>query len=1244
MPSIFARIHAFPTHGFAAILLATSFIASLPHQSVADGPADSSKFIPAEPTSPAEWFGQTIRDSKHLTPAQEASGFHLPKGFEVDLIASEPTIAKPLNLAFDSAGKLWVTQSVQYPFPAPLNEPGQDSIMVLTDTDRDGTFETAKQFADGLNIPIGILPYRDGVICFSIPNIYWLRDTDNDGVCDQREVILGPFDTTRDTHGMINSLRWGNDGWIYACHGFNNQSKIAGKDGHVVEMNSGNTFRFKPDGSRAELYTQGQVNPFGMTYDKWGDLYSADCHSKPISQLLRGGCYPSFGRPDIGLGFIPSMMEHLHGSTAIAGLAYMDGSSFPEEFNENFLSGNVMTCRINRNRLEYTGATARAVEMPDLLTSDDPWFRPVDLQLGPDGALYIADFYNKIIGHYEVPLTHPDRDRTSGRIWRVRWKGDSPNSNTQVENLNSLRLASQQRQTEPNNSTAGNDAKWLGAIAELKQAKQPNQKAKTERRLAILRTSYAAQKGAVPAEWLRDLSLDTPIDSKAILDSFATHHAGQNSPAITKSLQLIQEFADRCSPKQTQSAMPLRAAIQAIGAAGSPNNVSWLLKKSETIDEKSDPILYQASLIAVRNILVNTMEKGGDIPTGATLLGETKETPLSSSRGRALLRIIASIPMPQATTLGLNMIDEAIKETPSESQLASLREAIDRLSTNIAESDAPRLLRIMQRVFPDTNQFADQVLLLAQRQQQQRGNVLPAIRTQGQLLVSTIADDLLVSLKPRQAAGLTDNGTFQLTTWVGRGAGKNDQREWPTELREVEPSTDANAEPTNGRLPFVSSLGLSESYVGSWTSNPFTAPSKLRFRIVGHNGLPTDPDHHKNFVRLLSTASDSQGVTELQKAFPPRSDIGRWVEWDLTEHVGKLVQLQVVDGDAGGSYAWIGIGQISKPGLSSDDRTDRWKRLTGFVDRFGWSQEAAPSLDRLFSSNAIDWFGKARLNRVRFADSRPAIAELIDLANAQGWHDLLLPLQSNSDTAAAYDWNAVDASVIRTVASSIAKRCSAADQDALASKLANHKNSWELLADLCESGALSSESLRGMPTTWWEALDAQKATRLLALRPTSSTASQRQSIVQTKLAAVRDIPADLTVGAKVFADRCSVCHRLAGVGKVIGPQLEGVGARGADRLCEDILWPDRNVDEAFRMSTVLMDDGRVLTGLITNRKEDSLDITDQQGNKTTISISEIENEKPSMLSLMPGNFEEVINDSDFAALLGYLKATASKKP
>lgn len=373
-----------------------------------------------------ELFKDHIRVTDFQTHEQEMAGFHLPPGFEINLYASEPDITKPINMEFDDRGRLWVTHSIEYPNEASTGS-GQDKITILEDTDGDGKADKFTDFASDLNIPIGIMPIKGGAVAYSIPNIYFFEDKNGDDKYDEKRVLVGPFGH-EDTHGMINNFFRGTDGWIYSSHGFRNTSNVSGADKDSIHMTSGNTFRFRIDGSRVEQTTYGRVNPFGFAVDDLGYLYSADCHSMPIYQTISQGDYPHFGKKAPGLGFGPQMMDYQIGSTALSGLAYYNGPAFPEEYRNSFYSGDVVASRVSRNTVSYNGSTPQAKLEKDFLVSEDPWFRPVDIKIGPDGALYIADFYNRIIGHYEVPLDHPGRDRKSGRIWRITYKGNTDKS------------------------------------------------------------------------------------------------------------------------------------------------------------------------------------------------------------------------------------------------------------------------------------------------------------------------------------------------------------------------------------------------------------------------------------------------------------------------------------------------------------------------------------------------------------------------------------------------------------------------------------------------------------------------------------------------------------------------------------------------------------------------------------------------------------------------------------------------
>jgi putative heme-binding domain-containing protein len=414
-----------------------------------------------------------------LPAAQSKALFKLPPGFEIQLVADESEIQKPFNLAFDSFGRVWVTGSSLYPWPArrdALGQPiptfdkhwtengiafraasappepvehGTDTVRILSDFDPvTGRAREVTTFADGLNIPIGLLPLPrapgakgDTLLVYSIPAIWRLTDTDGDGRADLRDKLYDGFGF-RDTHGMSSSYWLWLDGWVYGTHGFANPSEVTDRAGRTVKLASGNTYRFRPDGSRFELVTHGQTNPYGLAFDARGELYTADSHSKPVYLLIPGGYYEGISKEHDGLGFAPAITTDDHGSSAIAGIAHYSANHFPPEFQNNLFNGNPVTRRINRDRLDWRGSSTFAARQPDFLTSDDPSFRPVQVKLGPDGALWIADFYNPIIGHYEVPLTHPSRDRSHGRIWRIVWRGlDGAGAPPSLPNLATLSTA-----------------------------------------------------------------------------------------------------------------------------------------------------------------------------------------------------------------------------------------------------------------------------------------------------------------------------------------------------------------------------------------------------------------------------------------------------------------------------------------------------------------------------------------------------------------------------------------------------------------------------------------------------------------------------------------------------------------------------------------------------------------------------------------------------------------------------------
>lgn len=1171
-----------------------------------------------EPSTPAHIYGQGVRETKWLSPAQEQSGFHLPTGFEIQLFASEPQIAKPMNMAFDARGRLWVTSTIEYPYQATSDRPARDSVRILEDSDGDGNADKVTTFADGLNIPIGILPVDDGAICFSIPNIWHLRDRDGDDLCDERIRLLGPFDTTRDTHGMLNAFRRGQDGWIYACHGFNNQSQVTAHDGSSVKLISGNTLRFRADGSRVEQFTIGQVNPFGMAQDEWGHWYTADCHSKPLSFLLQGGCYPSFGRPHDGMGFVPDMMSHSHGSTAICGLVYVTEPSFPEMFRQRFFSGNVMTSRINCNRIERHGATVKAIEMPDFLTSDDPWFRPVDLQIGPDGAMYVADFYNKIIGHYEVPLTHPERDRESGRIWRIVYRVDraAPNLVTTPkqpipEHLDDAffdRLGSDNetvRRLTLDRLTAG--ALSNQHFKEL-SARLRNQDTRQQVRLSCWWALHRAKKLDVE-QVLMGLRSDL-----IALQAGALRGVADGAPSSGEVLATVRELI------KSEESQVVLAAASALASVGEASDIKLLLAIRGAVPA-SDPVMRHALNLAARALLARPDNLEGILsswsfaakterPDASTVAGEAAVSiGLADPMAIEVARLLPAIPSPRAAEGLLAFIDR----NPQTSR-ELLDVAAEYACRNLPMDSIDNLLSLIARTNTDN----------LSRQSELAARVTATIRSRGLDLPESIRgfvrDLVLQSAQAIELQLTSDTAPIQWRETSGRA--------WQPQKRACEDNV-ADA-------LLASSHALGESYTGVWETAPFDCPNQLSFWIAGHNGHPKSNNPEKNRVVLVDAAEGRQ----LQVAFPPRSDVATKVEWNLQGLSGRQVRLRCIDEDNRDAYAWLAVGRFSDVRLGSPTSLAQLEHLASLV-RLEIVTAPKSLLLGLVENPRLSEGAKIQLmSAIAQGSGHGTLSKLIDLASKQDRFlisNKLLQFEQLRENELG-------------LAIPVAKSLTLVQQREFARSLLGDAPGRELLQHLVEHGHLALESIRGraflLPSRGDEPA-AKKLADLIAradAQPDAANDNAARRLEKLKLEKMPLDGADIEQGRAFFEKQCAVCHQLAGRGQLVGPQLDGVGARGWERLAEDLLLPNRNVDVAFRASTLLLDNGKVVVGLVRQRADGTLDVTGNDGKTVQISAGSIIEKRETARSLMPENFADTVSEAELKALLGYLEKHASQRP
>ena len=587
--------------------------------------------------------------------------------------------------------------------------------------------------------------------------------------------------------------------------------------------------------------------------------------------LLRGAHYPSFGKPHDGLGYAPQLTNNGHGSTGISGIAFYQADSFPKAYNNCLYVGNPITNRIHRDILNRTGSTYHVDKPIDFLTCDDPWFRPVDIQLGPDGSLYIADFYNKIIGHYEVDLNHPQRDRHRGRIWRIVWKGVGDKKGKHQENtmpdLSTLDAKSLTYQMGSKNlkrrtlaiheylDRRPSDGKWDSISDGLNRKSSP-----------ILRASCIAVMGQLhlPDDLIKSINNDeAPVVQRQIIRTLIENP--EWSPFIGS---LVREQLKNNDP------FVRRFAADALGRHPHHANVKPLLNAWAAANEK-DTFLIHTIRLALRDQL-----RG---------LSDTKQLHQINVDGDGLKHLVEiSLAVPTEPAAWFTF--EYLRKNDGDVQF--INQCIEHIAKNLPANRVDDVVKYVQNRFEGDIDKQWSLFVAIQTGLGKRGVRPSADSAMGQWL-GVLAPRLFKSKSTAM--------------WSNRPIESDPRSPWGLRERSC---TDGK------RVHFIDSIVNGEQLTGVLQSRSFTVPKQLTFYMCGHNGHPSKNPAPVNHIRLVIDGNT------VAKATPPRHDTARKYVWDLSKYEGKKGFVEIVDADSSDSYAWIGVARfdpaaVRVSGLSS---------------------------------------------------------------------------------------------------------------------------------------------------------------------------------------------------------------------------------------------------------------------------------------------------------------------------------------
>ena len=1243
-------------------------------------PATATPIVATTTTGPGRDISYNSVSTGPRSPEEERVSFTLPPGFEAELVVAESAgFGKFINVTWDARMRMWSMTALEYPVDGNEQKAASDALFAAGGRDKVVVFDNPyaapapgraavttppRVFAEGLVMPLGVQPYKDGAFVQYGADIRFYRDTNNDGRADRHDVILTGFGT-QDSHLFPHQFLRQPGGQIFVAQGLFNYSKVRRPDGRPfadgsteILFNQCKLARFTPDGSSFENLTSGPNNIWGLTTSREGETFFQEANDMGFPVIpYEPGVWVATGSKDRLRPYQPLMPAPLApaqmGGTGLSGLTLAeDGDGLFRRFGaptadataKVFFLANPITNTINTVRATPDSGRYRYEKLPDFLTTTDKWFRPVAMHFGPDGALYIVDWYNKIISHNEVPRTHPDRDKSRGRIWRIRHRDQPRVTPPDLTRLDDRALVAQ---LGAPNSLVSRLA-WLEladrratAVAPDLEKISADRSSATDRRLAALWALESLQ--PISTALLLSLSADVaptirheaarlaaahPRPESEFL-SIATPLLADPSPSVRAALGDALRRVPRASAQIMHVAAKLGgASLPSVTAPANPwpryerEFERYLARWAMELNPASAAALLaspEGRALPLENRILATLALGGK----DAAIGLARLTPeLTRSLADDEVRILAAHFTEPAVRDALSQsLAAASTRAPVLRALLTLRTSLDTTPLNTALTSAARALLTSSDPADTTlgAQVAGAFKLTATEP------ALTALLTRDLASIENRKSEIGNS-PPALAAlhALRENALGPVATFESLARSSADASVREEALAALAASRDPKAPALLvALLPSltVSQRGTALDRLAGTTAGATALLAGLRANTVSKSDLgvntadklrtllPADPtvaalwkDLGGDAQRALRLDGANADYSATQLTFTGPFTIECWAKLDPT--INNLDALLSAPGKVSINFHAAQL-RVWLNGHTPADIVVAKKKTTARV----WTHYAitrdAKGVFSLFINGELD---------ATSTTANPDTLSALDLGRA------------NPKSGGTAGWLAEFR--VWSVARSAKQIRENFDRSLTLSEVGGHVPVPALNLTHVFSGAS------------WGPLQGKARVDFTDDAPALLTAAEAavQDEKFTRFRALANTRGNPESGKQLFTAVCLACHQFAGQGGAIAPALDGVGNTGVEALLRNILTPSAAMESAYRTFRVVLTDGSVREGFLVEESADSLVLRTPGAEDRRIPRTEIRTTSYLRRSLMPEGLLEGLPPEQVSDLFAHLKS------